>query len=306
MTPTKPWLSLFIAVGAIWGASFLFMRLAGSEFAPVVTSCLRMAIGALTLLPLLWWRGLLPQLRANWRLILGISLINAAIPFTCFAFAVMHITTGLSAILNATVPMFAALVSWLWLGQRLNVWRLAGILLGFVGVAMLTGDQASVKGDTLWLSIAAVGACLLATLCYGVSGNMIKEKLSHLHPWTIAGGTMLGATLWLAVPALFMRPAAMPGWQAWSALLAVGVLCSAVAFMLYFELLQRTDATKTMSVTYLIPVFALVYGALFLNERSTLWMVCCGLVVLLGTALATGLIHAGSIQQLLKKKPTKA
>ena len=287
----KPWLLLFIVIAAIWGSSFLFMRVAGLEFGVFPSAGLRMAIGALVMLPLLAWRGLLGQMLSNWKPILFISFINAAIPFACFAFAVLHITTGLSAILNATVPMFSALVAWAWLGQRLTTWRALGIAIGFIGITLLVGEQAALKGDALWLSILAMLACLVAALCYGLSGNLIKERLSHLHPWVIAGGTMLGATLWLTIPAALTWPKTMPSVHAWGALMAVGVVCSAIAFMLYFTLLQRIDATKTQSVTYLIPVFALVYGVLFLDEHITLRMILCGAVVLVGTALATGLIY---------------
>ncbi len=266
------------------------MHIAGLEFGVFPGACLRMAIGALAMLPLLAWRGLLGQMLANWKPILGVSLLNAAIPFACFSFAVLHITTGFAAILNATVPMFAALVAWIWLGQRLTLLRCIGIAIGFIGIALLVGGQADIKGDALWLSIASILACLLATLCYGVSGNMIKVKLSHLHPWVIAGGTMLGAALWLGVPCALTWPQVAPSAHAWGALAIAGVLCSAIAFMLYFELMRRTDATRTMSVTYLIPVFAVLYGVLFLGEHLTSSMLLYASIILLGTALATGLL----------------
>jgi drug/metabolite transporter (DMT)-like permease len=287
-TAPKPWLLIFISTAAIWGSSFLFMRTAAVEMGAWPTACLRMVIGSLVMLPLLAWRGLLSQLWHNRWLIFWVSLVNAAIPFACFAFAVLHITTGLSAILNATTPMFTALVAWLWLGQRFSTWRLVGIAVGFVGVALLVAEQAGVKGEQLWLSIAAMLACLVATLCYAVSGNVIKQKMAHLHPWVIAGGTMLGAALWLCVPAYLTWPASSVSNQAWGALVVAGVLCSAVAFMLYFELMQRVDIARTASVTYLIPVFAVLYSLVFLNEDMTLWMLLCSAVVLVGTALATG------------------
>ncbi len=286
----KPWLLLFVTIAAIWGSSFLFMRVAGLEFGVFPSACLRMTIGALVMLPLLAGRGLLGQFFANWKPIFLVSLVNAAMPFACYSFAVLHITTGLAAILNATVPMFSALVAWLWLGQRLSLLRVIGVALGFAGIALLVGGQAGLRGDALWLSVLSILACLLAALCYGVSGNAIKERLSHLHPWVIAGGTMLGAALWLAVPSLLTMPATMPSAKAWGAMTIVGVLCSAIAFMLYFELMQRADATKTMSVTYLIPVFAVIYGVLFLDEHLTPWMLMCAAIIALGTALATGLI----------------
>ena len=290
-TAPKPWRLLFVVIAAIWGGSFLFMRVAAEEFGALLSACLRMGIGAAVMLPILAWRGLLGQMLANWKSILFISLFTSAIPFACFAFAVLHITTGLSAILNATSPMFAALVAWLWLGQRLTVWRVVGIVIGFVGVVLLAGGQAALKGEAVGLSILSVLACLLATLCYAASGNVIKERMPHLHPWVIAGGTMLGATLWLAVPSALTWPTAAPSLKAWGAIAVAGVACSAIAFMLYFELMQRVDMVRTFSVTYLITVFALLYGVLFLDEHITLWMLFCGAVVLVGTALATGLIY---------------
>jgi drug/metabolite transporter (DMT)-like permease len=298
----QPWLLLFLSVAAIWGGSFMFMQTAALEFGALATACLRMAIGALVMLPLLWWRGLLPQLVQHWRIIFGISLVNAAIPFACYAFAVMHISTGLSAILNATTPMFTALVAWLWLGQSLSRLRIAGVAIGFLGVALLASEQASLKGPSMWLSIAAIAACLVATLCYAVSGNAIKNQLSQLHPWVIAGGTMLGAAVWLLIPAALTWPTAAPSVHAWMSLGLVGTVCSAVAFMLYFELMQRVDIARTASVTYLIPVFALGYAALFLQEHITLWMLGCGLIVVLGTALSTGFIQTKGQRGLTAKE----
>lgn len=267
------------------------MRFAALEFGAFPTAGLRMAIGALFILPLLLWRGLLGQLKGNIKLIFWVSLLNGAVPFASYAFALQHITTGFSAILNATTPMFAALVAWLWLRQSLTAWRVAGLALGFAGVVLLASDQAGLKGDAFWLSLASVAACFLATLCYALSGHLIKEKMSHLHPWVIACSTMCGAAVWLLIPALLTWPSSAPSAKAWWSLLVVGVVCSGLAFMLYFELMRRVDMTRTSSVTYLIPVFALIYGALFLDEYITLWMVFCGAIVLLGTALATGLIR---------------
>lgn len=300
--PHKPWVVLFLSVAAIWGGSFMFMRAAAFEFGPFPTSCLRMAIGALAMLPLLYWRGFLPQLWGNAWLIFWVSLVNAAIPFACYAFAVMHITTGLSAILNATTPMFTALVAWVWLGQRLSAVRIAGVLLGFAGVALLASEQAGLKGEALWLSVAAIAACLVATLCYAISGNIIKQKMSHIHPWVIAGGTMLGAAVWLLVPALIYAPSVMPSLASWGSLAVLGVICSAAAFMLYFELVQRVDISRSSSVTYLIPVFAIVYALLLLDEPLTLWMLSCGAIVVLGTALATGFFQLKGQRGLTAKE----
>ena len=286
-TPLKPWRLLFICIAALWGSSFLFMRGAALELGVWPTAFLRMVIGALALLPILLWRGKLGASKQDWLVMSWISLINSAIPFACYAFAVLHITTGLSAILNATTPLLTALVAWLWLGSRLGKVRLVGAVIAFAGIALLVGEQASLKGDSAWLSISAVLACLMATGCYAIANNVIKEKLMGMHPLEIAFGTMFGAALWLAIPAALTWPSTAISLQAWLSVGAAGIFCSALALLLYFELLQRTDTARTASVTYLIPVFALVYGVLLLDESVTVWMLLCGLVVLFGTALAT-------------------
>jgi drug/metabolite transporter (DMT)-like permease len=247
-----------------------------------------MAIGAAVMIPLLVWRGNKLPLNRSWSLIVCMGLLNGAIPFACYAFAVLHITTGLASILNATTPLLTALIAWAWLGFKLDKKRMLGVAIAFVGVGLLVGEQAALKGDSALLSVIAVLACLAATSCYAIAGNVMKEKMSDVHPWVLAFTTMLGASLWLAVPAAITWPSQSISLHAWLSVGAAGVLCSAVALMLYFELMQRTDMTRTASVTYVIPVFAICYSVLFLDEPLTSWMLLCGLVVLVGTALATG------------------
>lgn len=141
------WGKDFMLLAAIWGSSFLFMRIGTVEFGPLPTAAVRVAIAALFLLPLVWLRGLLPVLGKNWKRIFFIGLLNSGIPFACFSFALLSITTGLSAILNATVPMFGALVAWLWLKDKPTPSRMLGLLIGFAGVALLAWDKASFKPD---------------------------------------------------------------------------------------------------------------------------------------------------------------
>ena len=145
VTTSRPWVAEFLLLAAIWGASFLFMRLATVEFGALPTAALRVTIAALFLLPIMLFQGLGPQLRQHWKPVLLVGLLNSAIPFACFAFALLHITTGLSSILNATVPLFGALVAWLWLGDRLDRTRILGLMLGFAGVALLASDKAGLR-----------------------------------------------------------------------------------------------------------------------------------------------------------------
>jgi drug/metabolite transporter (DMT)-like permease len=252
---------------------------------------MRVAIAALFLLPLLVAKGHWPVLRQHWRPVFAVGLLNSAIPFALYAFAVMHISTGLSAILNATVPLFGALVAWLWLRDRPSLSRTVGLAIGFGGVVLLVGGQASFKPNASGVApVWAVLACLLATTCYAFSASFTKKHLPSMPPLVAATGSQIGATLALALPALWFRPDHMPSIPAWGALLALGVVCTGIAYVVYFRLIERAGPARALTVTFLIPVFAIVYGVLLLGEQITPWMLGCGAVVLLGTALSSGLV----------------
>ncbi len=288
----RNWTIDFVLLAAIWGSSFLFMRWGAVEFGALPTAAVRVAIAAAFLLPLLWMRGLVPQLRRHWKPVLLIGVLNSAIPFACFAFALLSITTGLSAILNATVPLFGALIAWLWLNDRPTRSRLLGLAIGFAGVAMLAWDTASFKPNASGVATAwAVLACLFATLCYGTAASAARRYLIGLPPLVTATGSQVGATLALALPAVWLWPARMPSAHAWLSLLAVGVLCTGVAYILYFRLIEQAGPARALAVTFVVPVFAVFYGVLFLGESVTGWMVTCGLVIVCGTALSTALIR---------------
>lgn len=282
----------FVVLAAIWGASFLFMRLAVGDFGVVCTAAVRVTIASLFLLPLMLFKGHAAIFRQHWWKVCLVGLLNSGLPFLLFAFALLSITTGLSAILNATVPLFGALVAWFWLKDRPAGSRVLGLVVGFAGVAALAWDKASFKPDAV-SGIApawAVLACLLATVCYAFAASATKRFLTGLPPLMTATGSQLGAALALCIPALWLRPAHMPGAQAWLALLVLGVLCTGVAYILYFRLIEQAGPARALAVTFAIPVFAILYGALFLGEQVTPWMLMCGGVVLLGTALSTGLL----------------
>ena len=281
----------FILLAALWGASFLFMRLGTLEFGPLPTAGLRVAIASLALLPVMLSRGLWPQLRQHWKPVMICGLINSAIPFALFSFALLSISTGLSSILNATVPLFGALVAWLWLGDKPGASRTVGLVIGFIGVALLASGKASFKPDpsgavTAW----GILACLLATISYAVAASFTRRYLSGLNSLMVATGSQIGAALGLALPTLLMWPAQAPSLKAWGALLALGILCTAVAYVLFFRLIEQLGPARAITVTFTIPVFAVFYGVTLLGETVTTWMLFCGVIVLCGTALATGLV----------------
>jgi drug/metabolite transporter (DMT)-like permease len=287
----------FIALAAIWGSSFLFMRLAVVEFGPLPTAAVRVAIAAAFLLPLMLAKGHGKVFARHWPAICVIGVLNSGIPFFLFAFALLSITTGLSAILNATVPLFGALVAWLWLKDRPASSRILGLVIGFAGVALLAWDKASFRTDAGGIAPAwAVLACLLATVCYAIAASATKRFLTGLPPLVTATGSQVGAAAGLALPAAWLWPQQLPGAQAWLALLVVGVLCTGVAYVLYFRLIEQAGPARALAVTFLVPVFAILYGALFLREQVTPWMLVCGLVIVCGTALSTGLLKLPSLK----------
>ena len=270
------------------------MRLGTVEFGALPTAFVRVAIASIFLLPLLAWRRQAPVLREHWKKIFAIGILNSAIPFLCFSFALLSITSGLSAILNATVPLFGALVAWVWLRDKPTASRALGLAIGFAGVALLAWDKASFKPDASGIAPAwAVIACLVATIFYGIAGNAAKVYLGGLPTLATATDSQLGATIALAVPAALTWPAHMPSLQAWLALVVVGVLCTGVAYILYFRLIEVAGPARALAVTFVVPVFAVIYGVAFLGEHVTPWMLLCGGVIVCGTALSTGLLKFG-------------
>lgn len=293
---TKPvvpaWVIDFVLLAAIWGSSFMFMKTAVAEFGPLPTAAARVTIAAAFLFPMLLWRGLGKTLLQHWKPMLVVGMLNSGIPFACYAFALLYISSGLSAILNATVPLFGALIAWVWLKDTLTPWRTVGLVTGFAGVTVLTLSQTrpgTFAADGVH-TLLAVLACLTATLCYGIAASFTKKYLQGLPSLLTATGSQLGATVGLALPAVLMWPATQPSLNAWLALLVSGVLCTGVAYILYFRLIESAGPAKALTVTFLIPVFALGYGWTLLSEQVTLTMVVCGIVVMLGTALSSGLL----------------
>ncbi len=285
----------FILLAAIWGSSFLFTRSSAVEFGVLPTAALRVGLAALFLLPMLVWSGHWPAFKKRAASIMFVGMLNSGIPFAMYAFAVMSITTGLSSILNATVPLFGAIVAWLWLKDKPSASRIAGLVIGFIGVALLAGDKASFKpGGSGW----AILACLCATLCYAIAASYTKRYLMGVPPMATAAGSMMGATLGLAIPAALLWPAQTPSLHAWTSMAILALVCTGIAYILYFRLIETAGPSRALTVTFMVPVFALLYGALFLGEEITLWMLLCGCVVVCGTALATGLVKIQALNRL--------
>jgi drug/metabolite transporter (DMT)-like permease len=286
----REWVPEFLLLALLWGSSFLFMREGAHAFGPFPTAWVRISLAALMLTPVLIWRREVPILVQYWRPTLSAGLLNAGIPFACYAYALMHIHTGLTSILNATTRLFGALIAWVWLGDKLNATRALGLALGFAGVVLLASDVPGGISFQAGGSGLAIAACLLATFCYGIAGSFTKRYLQNVPSIVTTTGSLWGASIGLAVPALLTWPSETPSLHAWGALAIAGLLCTALAYVLFFRLMTRTGPARAMTVTYLIPVFANFFGVVFLDEVVTHWMMGCALIIVMGTALASGLV----------------
>lgn len=279
-----------LALAALWGGSFLFMRIAAPALGPLIVANARVGLATLALLiyaaairkSVLW--------RSHWRQFLIMGALNAALPFTLITAAELHLTAGLAAILNATTPLFAALLAALRLGERLTVTKGFGLLLGVGGVIVLVGWSPLPPG---LIGLAVVGASLLAAFLYAVAGIYAKGVFGGITPLHLAIGQQLGATLILAPVAVPVGIVTGPTLQSTPGVLAaigaLAIFCTAVAYLLYFFLLASVGPTKTLSVTFLVPVFGLLWSALFLDEPLTLGLFAGLVLILASVILVTGL-----------------
>jgi len=284
-------LSELLLLAALWGASFLFMRMGAAEFGPIALVAVRVAGATLFLMPLLQVRGQMGELRRHWRPIFVVGLTNSALPFLCFGYAALSITAGLSAIFNAATPLFGAAIAWLWLKDKLTPPRIVGLVIGFAGVLWLawnkTDHSAAFKpGGSGW----AIVACLAGAVFYGISASLTKKTLVGVAPMAVAAGSQLSATLALAIPAWLWWPSSMPSGNAWLTAAALAVFSTGVAYVLFFRLIANVGPANAISVTFLIPAFAVLWGWMLLGEQVNAAMLVGCAVILLGTGLATGVL----------------
>ncbi|KVE36653.1 DMT family transporter [Burkholderia sp. TSV86] len=289
---------LLIVLAALWGASFLFIRVGVAEFGVAPLMALRVAIGALFLialsLPRYRPRELAAALRKHAGPLFVVGVLNSGAPFCLFAFAELTLSAGVTSVINATAPLWGALVAYLWLKEALPLPRALGLVIGFAGVLTLVWDQVfsahgSDQAAPATVALAAAAA-LGATLLYGIAANYTKRKLTGVDPLISATGSMISSTLLLVPFALATWPAAPVSAHAWEAVLALGIACTGIAYFIFFYLIAHVGPARAITVTFVIPVFGILWGALFLGEHVSTGMIEGGAIVLLGTALATGVI----------------
>lgn len=283
---TAAHLARLLLLAAIWGASFLFLRLAVPSFGAIWTVEIRVALAAACLALFVRWRGEPLHFRQHWRHYLVIGLFNSALPFALFAYAAGSLGAGLLSILNSTSPLFAALIGALWLGQPIRPLALLGLLLGLAGVGVLAWD--GLQGDNgSWLPMLAAA---LAPSAYAFASVYSRHWGRGITPLATTQGSMIVAALLLLAPAAALPLPSDPNPWAWGALLGLAVLCTAWAYLLYFQLVHEVGPLGALSVTFLIPVFGVLWGVLLLGEKLGGHLFLGGSLVLLGTALANGLL----------------
>ena len=283
MTPAD--YARLVALAALWGAAFIFMRIAAPVFGPAWTAELRVLLGGLALLA--WFRalGFDPGLRAHWRFYLLMGAVGIAAPFVLYSFAAIHAPASLLSITNATSPIFGLAWSALAGDERVTARKATGLALGISGVALIARPDAATAADPLfgWAVAAALGACCL----YGVVGVLIKRYARGATPRGMAAGNQLAAALVLIPLLPLLPPLAPPTPLAVANLLALALLASAAAFVLYFRLIADVGATRALTVTYLIPLFGILWGWLFLGEALPAAAMAGGVLILAGTVLVT-------------------
>jgi drug/metabolite transporter (DMT)-like permease len=275
-----------VLLAALWGGSFLFMRIAAPVLGPIWLIEIRVLIAGLALLPWVWRLRLWPQIQPHWLPLAIVGAINIAIPYSLFAFSAVMLPAGFTSILNAMTPLFGALLDVLWFHDRLTLRWALGLLMGFCGVLILVGWQTVVLTPAVGLAIAAG---LSAAMLYAIATRYIKQRLSMVPPVGLAAGSLLSAALWLVPLLPLSGPTAKPDLSVVVSVVLLSLLSTSLATILYLRLITAIGPAKVLTVTYLIPLFAIGWGAIILGEQATLPMIYgCGLI-LCGTLTANGL-----------------
>ena len=288
-------LAMLIGLALIWGASFLFIKVAVRELTPATLIVGRLGLAAITLgllVPFVVGSGeTVRQLRANWVWLLVVALVNTAIPFWLLSWGETRIDSGLASIIQASVPIFNALIAFVAFREvRVTGSRLLGVGVGFLGVALLVGAQP--EGKVLG-ALAVVGMAF----CYGLGGLLTGRYLGRARPVVVSfASTAIATLVWLPV-GIAQAPAEMPGWKTIGSVLVLGIPGTALAYLLFFGLVGGAGAAYASLVTYLIPPIALAYGAIFLGERFGASAFGGLALILAGVALGTGAVRVKRARQ---------
>ena len=282
-----------LTLAAIWGGSFIFTRIGAPVLGPVILIECRVGLAALFLMIVAIFLHKSLKAQQHWRHYLMLGIFNGAVPFLLFGFAAQTLTASALCILNATSPIWGAVIGAAWYRHPLNGRTVLGLVLGVSGVGLVVGfDHLT---DQLGAGIA-IAAALLAAFSYGIATNYAKAAKS-VDSFSNAHGSMWAASL-VIVPAVpFASVSTSPSLGVMLAVVALGVVCTGIAFLLYFRLIKDIGGTSALTVTFLIPIFGILFGNLFLGEVITLGMIAGSFIVIVGTALVTGFNPATLLQR---------
>jgi drug/metabolite transporter (DMT)-like permease len=275
-----------VLLSALWGGSFLFIRVAVPALGPFFLVGLRVGLAAAALTLYALAIGRMPKIRTRWKSFLVLGFLNAAVPFSLISAAEIYLTASLSAILNSTTVMFTAIVAAVWMGDVLTARKAIGIVLGIAGVTVLVGwDPLPLNGGVL----LAVAAMLIASLSYALGATYAKQSFSGIPPLGMAIGQLCGAVVLLAPLAAVSVPAEAPSFVVALSMLGLALLSTAVAYLIYFRLIENVGPTSTVTVTLLVPVFGLLFGILLLDEPFGVGTLAGLGIILLSVVLITGI-----------------
>jgi drug/metabolite transporter (DMT)-like permease len=275
-----------VLLSALWGGSFLFIRVAVPALGPFLLVGLRVGLAAAALILYALAIGRMPKIRTRWRSFLVLGFLNAAVPFSLISAAEIHLTASLAAILNSTTVMFTAIVAAVWMGDVLTARKAVGIMLGIAGVTVLVGwDPLPLNG----LVLLAVAAMLIASLSYALGATYAKRSFSGIPPLGMAIGQLCGAVVLLAPLAAASVPGEAPSFVVALSILGLALLSTAVAYLIYFRLIENVGPTSTVTVTLLVPVFGLLFGVFLLDEPFGPGTLAGLGIILLSVVLITGI-----------------
>ena len=284
-------LAKLVFLSAIWGGSFIFLRVAVPELGPLLTAMLRTTLAGIALLAFAYSTGVTMHWRRNFKPFAVVGFFAGVLPFTCFSFAALHLPAAHSAVLNATAPLFGAGFSVVWLGERLTARKLAGLALGITGVAILVG-AGTLPLDTA--TLVSIAACLLAAASYALSSIIVKKtgRPGGIHPIAMATGSLALGGLMMVPTIPFALPDSMPSLLAIGCIVGLSLLSSGLAQAIFIPLIVKIGPTRAMCVSFLIPLFSMLWGFIFLHEAvRTSTLVGAG-VVLMAMALVLSGAHA--------------
>ncbi|QWT42970.1 DMT family transporter [Dickeya dadantii] len=290
------------SLAAIWGASFLFMRVASPAIGAMNTAFFRVLLGFMGLALLLGLLRTKPDFRGKLGTLLLLGVINSGLPFLMYCLAALSLPAGYSAILNATTPLMGAGVGFLFFSESVTARKLLGTFLGLAGVMLMTTTGST---DSFIRLMPGMAACLMATACYAIAGFLTKRWITDrggLAPMLVATGSQLGATLFL-LPFFVYSVVTVPisGWQPpalWISVLTLGLVCTALAYVLYFRLIADIGPLKSLSVTFLIPPFGILWGWVGLGEQLSTDVIAGGITI----GIAVWLVLHSPVSQRVKGK----